>query len=116
VISGARDDFTPAGYGAASRALQWEIASHWLRSPARRPFATAPDRASPNDLAQDLESVLVALGAAGMRQVAWVDLSQPKIGIPVVRVIVPNLEGPWTPETGEYVPGTRARAARGAVA
>ena len=46
-------------------------------------------------------------------QAAWVDLSQPEIGIPVVRVIVPGLEGPWTPENGEYAPGPRARAARG---
>jgi len=116
VISGARDDFTPAGYRAATRARQWEIASHWLRSPARRAFAVAPDRASTNDLAQDLETVLAALDAAGVRQAAWVDLSQPEIGIPVVRAIVPDLEGPWTPETGEYVPGTRARAAGGAAA
>ena len=116
VISGARDDFTPAGYGAATRARQWEIASHWLRSRARRAFAVAPDGVSTNDLAQDLETVLAALDAAGVRQAAWVDLSQPEIGIPVVRAIVPNLEGPWTPETGEYVPGTRARVARGAAA
>lgn len=114
VISGARDDFTPMGYSAATRARQWEIAAHWLRSPARRSFAAAPDLASPDDLACDLEMVLAALDAAGIRQVAWVDLGQPEIGIPVVRVIVPGLEGPWTPETGEYVPGSRARAARGA--
>lgn len=116
VISGTRDDFTPAGYGAASRARQRKIAAHWLRSPARRSFAAAPDLASPDDLTHDLEAVLAALDAAGMRRVAWVDLAQPEIGIPVVRVIVPGLEGPWTPETGEYVPGLRARAARGATA
>jgi ribosomal protein S12 methylthiotransferase accessory factor len=116
VISGARDDFTSSGYRAASRARQWQIASHWLRSPARRDFAAAPDRASTSDLAEDLESVLTALNAAGVHQAAWIDLSQPEIEIPVVRAVVPDLEGPWTPETGEYVPGARARAARGAVA
>ena len=26
------------------------------------------------------------------------------------RVIVPGLEGPWTPEGGDYTPGVRARA------
>lgn len=116
VISGARDDFTSAGYEAATRARQWEIAAHWLRSPARRSFATAPDRASLNSLADDLETVLEALDDAGMRQVACVDLGHPEIGIPVVRAIVPGLEGPWTPETGEYVPGSRARTASGAAA
>jgi ribosomal protein S12 methylthiotransferase accessory factor len=116
VISGARDDFVPAEYSAARRARQWEIASHWLRSPARRAFAAAPDRASSNDLARDLDIVLAALDAAGMRHAACVDLSQPEIGIPVVRAIVPGLEGAWTPETGEYTLGARARAARGAAA
>jgi YcaO-like protein with predicted kinase domain len=116
VISGARDDFLPADYTAAKRARQWEIASHWLRSPARRAFTAAPDRATTNDLAQELENVLATLHAAGVRQAAWVDLSQPEIGIPVVRTIVPGLEGPWTPETGEYAPGPRAHAARGAAA
>ena len=115
VISGARDDFVPADYGAARRARQWEIAAHWLRTPARRDFATAPDRAADDDLARDLDIVLAALDAAGVRQAAWVDLGQPEIGIPVVRAIVPGLEGPWTPQTGEYVPGARARAARRAM-
>ncbi len=111
VISGARDDFVPSGYTEASRARQWEIAAHWLRAPARRHFAAAPDRAAPDDLGRDLDTVLAALDAAGLRQAAWVDLSRPGIGIPVVRVIVPGLEGPWTPPSGEYVAGPRARAA-----
>lgn len=110
VISGARDDFSPAGYTEASRARQWEIAAHWLRSPARRAFTAAPDPVA-TDLEGDLELVLSALDSGGFRQAAWVDLSQPAIGIPVVRAIVPGLEGPWTPPSGEYVPGPRARAA-----
>jgi YcaO-like protein with predicted kinase domain len=111
VISGTRDDFLPADYTAASRARQWEIAAHWLRSPARRPFAAAPDAAASDDFSHDLDTVLSKLAAAGIRQAAWVDLSQPDIGIPVVRAIVPGLEGPWTLNTGEYMPGDRARAA-----
>jgi ribosomal protein S12 methylthiotransferase accessory factor len=112
VISGARDDFAPAGYDTASRARQWRIAAHWLRSPSRHNFTAVPDRASTDDLAEDLETALAALEAVGIRQAAWVDLSQPALGIPVVRVIVPGLEGPWTLESGEYVPGARALAAR----
>jgi YcaO-like protein with predicted kinase domain len=110
VISGARDDFAPAGYESASRARQWRIAAHWLRSPSRHNFGAVPDRASTDDLAKDLETVLAALEVVGIRQAAWVDLSQPALGIPVVRVIVPGLEGPWTPEAGENVPGARALA------
>ena len=110
VISGARDDFLPAGYGEAARLRQWEIAAQWLRSPARRPFTAAPGPAAATNLAGDLETVLSALDAAGLRQAAWVDLGQPTIGIPVVRAIVPGLEGPWTPGYGEYTPGSRAQA------
>ena len=111
VVSGARDDFTAAGYSAARRARQWEIAAHWLRAPARRSFSAAPDRAATDELARDLDTVLAALDAIGVPQAAWVDLTQKAIGIPVVRAIVPGLEGPWTPASGEYMPGPRARAA-----
>ena len=110
VISGARDDFHPEGYSEASRLRQWGIAAQWLRSPAYRPFTAAPGPAADTDLAGDLETVLSALDAAGFHQAAWVDLGQPTIGIPVVRAIVPGLEGPWTPATGEYTPGARARS------
>ena len=43
----------------------------------------------------------------------WVDLTKPVLGVPVGRVVVPGLEGPYLPETG-YVPGPRARTAAGA--
>jgi ribosomal protein S12 methylthiotransferase accessory factor len=42
--------------------------------------------------------------------VAVVDLTRPEIGVPVVRVVIPGLEGPWAPD-GEYVPGPRATGA-----
>jgi YcaO-like protein with predicted kinase domain len=109
VISGARDDFVPADYLFARRARQREIAAYWLQGPARRPFASAPDPARSNDLAEDLRIVLGTLSAAGIHQACWVDLTQPEFDIPVVRVVVPGLEGPWTLESGEYVPGERAR-------
>ena len=109
VISGGRDDFTPEGYGADARGRQRAIAAHWLRAPARRAFAHAPDRAA-DDLAADLATVLDALDAAGCGRAAWVDLTHADVGIPVVRVIVPGLEGPWTPPGGDHVPGARARA------
>jgi ribosomal protein S12 methylthiotransferase accessory factor len=37
-----------------------------------------------------------------------VDLTQPAYAIPVVRVVIPGLEGP--DDDPEYVPGARARA------
>jgi ribosomal protein S12 methylthiotransferase accessory factor len=112
VISGARDDFVPADYMSSRRSRQREIAAYWLQASARRPFASAPDPARSEDLAEDLRTVLATLGAAGIDRACWVDLSQPEFDIPVVRVVVPGLEGPWTLGSGEYVPGERARAAR----
>ena len=54
------------------------------------------------------------LGRAGMEQVLVVDLTRPEFGIPVVRVVVPGLEGPDKGAKSDYVPGTRARASAGA--
>ena len=61
-------------------------------------------------LRQDLDTTLARLHAAGLRQVAYVDLSRAEFGVPVARVIVPGMEGPWTPAGGDYTPGARARA------
>ena len=81
----------------------------WVRR-LPRVFRAAPDCAGAT-LRHDLDEALRRLRAVGIRQVAWVDLTQPAFGIPVARVIIPGLEGPWTPPEGEYTPG--ARAARG---
>ena len=108
-ISGARDDFAPDGYDDVARADRLDMAAEWMRAPARRSFRDAPSCAGPT-LRHDLDTALQRLASAGLRQVAYVDLSQAEFGIPVARVIVPGLEGPWTPEGGDYTPGKRARA------
>ena len=108
-ISGARDDFAEASYRPAARAGRDEAARRWSRAPATRAFHRAPDCAGPT-LRHDLDEALKRLRAAGIRQAAWVDLTQPALGIPVARVIIPGLEGPWTPPGGEYTPGARARS------
>jgi ribosomal protein S12 methylthiotransferase accessory factor len=109
-ISGARDDFTPEGYDLAAKAERGAMARQWLQGPARRGFTQVPSWAGAT-LRQDLDIALARLHAAGVRQVAHVDLTQKLFGIPVARVIVPGLEGPWTPDDGAYTPGPRARAA-----
>jgi YcaO-like protein with predicted kinase domain len=108
-ISGARDDFAEASYRPAARAGRDRAARRWLRGPAMRSFRAAPGCAGAT-LRHDLDATLRRLNAAGIRYVAWVDLTQEHIGIPVARVIIPGLEGPWTPAGGEYTPGARARA------
>jgi len=108
-ISGARDDFGPETFGDDAKSERLDMAVQWMRSPARRAFQDAPGCAGPT-LRHDLDAALAQLDNVGLRQVAYVDLTRADFGIPVARVIVPGLEGPWTPEGGDYTPGTRARA------
>lgn len=112
-ISGARDDFPVESYDSPVRIARREAARRWLsQSSARRDFRTAPTWAGPT-LRHDLDIALSCLSDAGLRQAAWVDLTRPEFGIPVGRIVVPGLEGPWTPEFGDYLPGRRARAVAG---
>ncbi len=108
-ISGARDDFALEGYDLAERSGRQESAKRMLRTTGRRNFAAVPSCAG-RTLRHDLDAALTRLARADFGHVAVVDLTQPAVGLPVARVIVPGLEGPWEPE-GEYRPGPRARAA-----
>lgn len=56
----------------------------------------------------DLAVLIERVRGVGLRQVLVVDLTDQVMGIPVVRVIVPGLEGYMFPT---YAPGPRARAA-----
>ena len=51
------------------------------------------------------------LRAAGIRQAILVDLTRPDLGVPIVRMVVPGLEG-WTDKVAPAVPGPRRRAVR----
>jgi YcaO-like protein with predicted kinase domain len=110
-ISGARDDFEVAGYQPEERAARQEVARRWIRAPTQGGFR-APARLAGPTLRHDLNLVLRRLSAAGITQVGCVDLRRPALDIPVVRVVVPGLEGPWTPSGGGYTPGRRAQAMR----
>jgi ribosomal protein S12 methylthiotransferase accessory factor len=63
-----------------------------------------------SDLAEDLRRILARLRAVGVGRVVVCDLTRPDLGIPVVRVVIPGLEG--DPRHPSYVPGRRAREAR----
>ncbi len=58
---------------------------------------------------EDVQWLLKRLCAVGLEQVIAVDLTRPKFGIPVVRVIIPGLEPPCNDEL--YRPGKRANIA-----
>jgi ribosomal protein S12 methylthiotransferase accessory factor len=58
-------------------------------------------------LDEDVAWELDRLRSAGIDRVVVVDLTKPEFGIPVVRVIIPGLEGSM--ESPAYAPGARAR-------
>ena len=62
---------------------------------ATRDFATVP-AFDGDSLDADVAWELAALSSAGISEVVAVDLTREEFGIPVVRVIVPGLEGPVT--------------------
>ncbi len=58
----------------------------------------------------DLAQCLTQLRAIGVQQVIAVDLSQPDLGLAVVKVVIPGLEGAYGHWHSDYVPGPRAKA------
>ena len=113
VISGAREDISPAAYEQRAPQLAATLAEIAGADGARRDgparsFAAAADGFSER-FDEDLAVVLAALRAAGLGQAVVVDLTRPELGLPVVRVVVPGLESMW--DAPGYAPGPRAQAA-----
>lgn len=109
-ISGARDDLLPDLYAPAARRRRAERARAWLADPvSARRFGDAPELASDTPAA-DLDRVLGRLTAVGFDEAVVVDLTKPAFGLPVVRAVVPGLEGPFDKDAG-WQPSRRAHAA-----
>jgi len=106
-IAGSRDDHFRHDYlrsrdadtGAAIRSLQ--ALPFGADGSARRDESTSTFEG-------DVQVLLEKLARAGLPQVLVTDLTREELGIPVVRVYVPGLEG--YPGLPHYKPGPRARA------
>jgi len=106
-ISGTRDDLLPEDYGEAERARKRQLADGLLRDHRPlRSLADVPDLSS-RSLSVDLSRLLERLKGAGVTEVLAVDLTQARFEVPVVRVVIPGLEGP--DDHDAYVPGERVR-------
>jgi len=104
-ISGARDDYPPESFHIRARTARDDAARSLLRTvPAAR--FQRQDRAETPEA--DLDAALDALSRCGMHQVACINLIRQDLGIPVVRIVIPGLEGPWLND-GQPL-GARARA------
>lgn len=108
-IAGARDDYPAHAYARAYRRRRQAFCQALMdASPPRRSFADVPTFEAPS-LESDLRWMLARLRATGIEQVVVVDLTQESVGVPVVRVVIPGLEGPMEDGDGDYAPGARAR-------
>jgi ribosomal protein S12 methylthiotransferase accessory factor len=108
-ITGIRDDIFVDDYEDRPDATAGGLlldASAALRP--GRDFRQIPTFVS-DDVALDVDWLLGRLRAAGFPSVMVVDLTRPEFGIPVVRVVVPGLEG-FSSHPG-YRPGSRAKRA-----
>ncbi|MFI6522290.1 YcaO-like family protein [Spirillospora sp. NPDC050679] len=94
IIGGARDDIFPERYAYYFDAAERDRLALETAIPAARRFADTEEAV--HDTANaDLAWLLERLAAAGRREAVVVDLTDPRFGLPVVKVIVPGLE--WRP-------------------
>lgn len=108
-ITGIRDDLLPSEYEEPPNAEVFAALLDALRhETAPHSFHDVPSFAA-DDLRQDLQWELERLRSAGITRVVAIDLTRPEFGIPVVRVVIPGLEGDI--RHPHYVPGPRVRGA-----
>ena len=112
-IAGSRDDFSRSDYSETARSRRSERCRMLMDTGGEeRYFHDVPSSES-ETIREDVDWIIGRLQSVGIQQVLVVDLTRPEFGIPVVRVVIPGLEGPDTGGRGDFVPGPRARAARG---
>lgn len=111
-VSGARDDLQREEYRESYRENRRRLAGRLLSEHLpERQIASAEER-SACGAASNLAWLIERLQSAGVNEVIVVDLGKEDVGIPVVRVVIPGLEGP--DDHDGYVPGERALRVLGA--
>jgi ribosomal protein S12 methylthiotransferase accessory factor len=104
-ISGARDDLMPEEYGNPLLARRQAWARQLKGSSPARAYGDGPDHRF-DTFNEDVAWLLRQVRRVGIEQVALVNLTQPGFDLPVVRIVIPGLEGP--DDHDGYVPGERA--------
>ena len=108
-ITGIRDDLLQSEYYEPPNAeLMDALLDALCAEAALTSFCRVPSF-SADDLGQDLHSELKHLRSAGITRVVAIDLTRPDFRIPVVRIVIPGLEG--DSRHPNYLPGPRARQA-----
>jgi ribosomal protein S12 methylthiotransferase accessory factor len=114
-ISGTRDDYPVNAWEPSYRRCRRDVLGGDLdvTTTPSVSFTSVPSFPTPS-LAGDLDRLLSRLRAAGVHEVIAVDLTKDDLGIPVFRIVVPGLEGPYDEDSG-YTSGLRARRLAGVV-
>ena len=108
-ILGSREDIGRADYAHDALSGRNGAAREMIRrSAGHRSFGLAPDH-SFEDFDAEMRWLSSRLGEAGFGEVIVVDLTQSALAVPVVRVLVPGLEG--SDRHPSYTAGPRARTA-----
>jgi ribosomal protein S12 methylthiotransferase accessory factor len=103
-VAGSRDDLYPRDLRAIRLADAGGEIAQLGALPTSWGLDHYPDR-STDSFEGDIGILLAALVAAGIDQAVVCDLTKPEFGIPVVKIVVPALEGY---QTDFYAPGGRA--------
>ncbi|WP_108880051.1 YcaO-like family protein [Anderseniella sp. Alg231-50] len=105
-IAGSRDDLTPAEFSEAGRAEKYRYAERMMEGGDGQGNFQEIFSKLATTMEDDIEFVLAGLAAAGIDEVAVIDMTSAKYEIPVVRVVIPGLEAPH--DDDGYIPGPRA--------
>jgi ribosomal protein S12 methylthiotransferase accessory factor len=112
LISGTRDDLPPELYRRARDAEG--LAYHVSRLEERPPRAFADVAHVPAaTIDEDVVHELDRLRAVGISRAILFDLTRPECDVPVVRMVVPGLDG-WADRAEGVLPGARRLALRAA--
>lgn len=107
VISGSRDDIFREDYERYRSPQTYQRFRDSLSSPSpEQDFQTIPTWEHPT-FNEDLAVQLKQIQSVGIERVIVVNLTKPEFGIPVVRVVIPGLEGVHS--IPQYQAGKRAR-------
>ena len=109
-IAGSRDDLGVELFQQQRKESQTQERVQPIEGDAPRDFHDAPNSGA-EDLEGLLRFVLDQLVSSGFDRVLAVDMTREEFGIPVVRIVIPGLEGHH--EQPNYVPGARVRALYG---
>lgn len=104
-ISGAREDLTKIEDEKSGQTYEQfkERYRYWFDQSRTVDYEAIPDFRSLS-IDDDIRHMLRALTTAGFTRVLTVDLTDPRIGLPVVKVLVPGIERySWRPAFGERV-------------